>query len=275
MIVLNLLVKIGTKLWLATSASLSAMRSMLMSVDPTTSLGYGSSLPSARAGMKSSDIYSGVMTRSSLDYVTEIPGPWRLMLHWASSRLDRQAAIAGGAVRECLLRKPQLIKDVDIWLCTDMSGEDAWQSLNKLLSSTSHEVKLEAVLKAKSPDLEWLLKVKVDGVGYDILNQKKANGYDCQHLLESFDYGICMCAVNEAGVWTHPLYHKDVHARCITYHATNRTREDKWRSVTDHLERIRGKYPDWGVRNIPEVGMDDLQGATGFVCMRHGSGGGY
>jgi hypothetical protein len=199
----------------------------------------------------------------SFDYVKDLPPQGLKVLQWASGRWDAQAAIAGGAVRECLLGRPELIKDVDVWVNieTGLTGapgeptetEAVLGSLGRYMDGLGIEWRHVITLTAESPDIRWIIKLIVDGVDVDILNTTRKNGEDCRHLVESFDYGICMCAVNMNGVWTHELFHEDVHHQTCTYHATNRECESIRRSIKDHLPRILEKYPNFKANEIPEI----------------------
>lgn len=160
--------------------------------------------------------------------------------------------IAGGAVRDLLHEKP--IKDIDVWI------------------NLKHNCMPTELLDKLKPKFENF-QVKGD------LNRYENTTYGCEHkghkvdlifdnwhnpiydnlnsyvgeVLRRFDIGLCRAAIVQDRIFNTPTV---VKTREFTFDSLDKTltilKAGNWteleRTITDHLPRIREKYPDYTVQ---------------------------
>jgi hypothetical protein len=165
----------------------------------------------------------------------DVLGKIRSEQSWAT------ATLAGGALRDT--DNGRQIKDVDIFI-TYLSDNDHTGRLlssclpNVIVTAIEHNVHNTSMVGAAGINH---FVFEQDGWKFEI-SQSTLPNFDYKVLLDSFDIGLCMIALDQNNkVYRAPEYKKDVANKTITIVRDTGGRE------LDHAERIQRKYNGWAI----------------------------
>lgn len=147
-----------------------------------------------------------------------------------------KVAIAGGAIRDTLLGKP--VKDIDI-LVGQHANLTREQSINMIQEFSDYEAEPMGNASGYNSDV-WRVPPFQDEFPLPIEIILLDSSLDAR--LDSFDYDICKVAYNRNGLMLSTQFVRAVET------ATIRPLEGRllspWGNETNHLARIREKYPE-------------------------------
>lgn len=149
-----------------------------------------------------------------------------LITRCVSATYRDQVLLAGGALRSFFMEKP--VRDYDIY-CTkegltglNAAFGDFFQPVDGGWSKTS-ETNLSYTYKNLSYDT---LEQKINSYALNVI-KKPYTTHDS--VIDSFDFTVCMCAINSSAIVYHPDYFTDLGTRRLRVHNPEDPLSTLWR----------------------------------------------
>lgn len=148
------------------------------------------------------------------------------------------AVLMGGAVRDTLLGKP--VKDYDVYINFEYFSE-----LEAYLEELGLEYEEHLYIKGDAAyDHQYLwnvLDIKGDALDWQIMLYDPQKSF--RDILDSFDIGLCMVALNGDMLIQTEKFLKDKDSKTLTVYRNG------WgeTGVEAHINRLLEKYPDYTV----------------------------
>lgn len=160
---------------------------------------------------------------------------------------DADAVIAGGFVRDTILHRDP--KDVDIWYHSGVPAEDLIDTI-LCRRADAFLVQYEPSYDGVEKRVESVIKITDGGKNYDLIAVDAPIGYRASDLLNRFDIGLCMVAYNNREILFSPKFHDDRWGRVLTVYTDNLSDHDLRATLTNHLKRMRQKFPGYDVQFV-------------------------
>lgn len=141
--------------------------------------------------------------------------------------------IAGGAVRDAELNGP--IKDIDLWLSLDDFH------LSDAMASDFDAREYLVHLEDPEPFVVSVWTAQHDWCPYPIhIMVVDPDRFSVRAVLERFDFGLCMIAYVDDGVYTLDAFVHDVQHQTLTLINGDFTSQERY-------ERLKAKFPGWAI----------------------------
>lgn len=178
-----------------------------------------------------------------------IPRKWVNELARLRHQLGLQAFIAGGAVRDLILRRPH--RDVDVWLPAHYE-----ETARRVAAEHGWKVVVDG--NYVSSDLLSVYEYGVDGETYNLI---VTNFQTTEEIVGRFDFGISRASIH---LIPGPIQYDEPYPVECELHVTPEFLADMARKVfkvrhdngaartAARWERLRERYPDWTFEDLED-----------------------